>query len=257
MPALIPCELIARHVGELYKCSAKEGYIAIQTPFIFPDGDIIELYYKDTPSGGLLTDFGETLRWLNGQTPAPRRTKRHLQLIGDTCANHKVTFSDDQVSVRVPQPELMAESITRLIQAAIRITDISFTFRPRQFESFADEVAEFLLEKNVSSIRNHKIEGASGETWNVDFKTHVRRDALLFTLSTGNRANARRLTDHVVAAFRDLRNLQSDPNEPVHFISLVDDTSDAWQPEDFKRMEDVATVANWSRPDELLERLAA
>ena len=256
MAALAPCELIARHMGKLYKCLSIDGYIAIQTPFVFPDGDIIELYYKDTAKGGVLTDLGETLRWLSGQTPAEKRTKKHLQLIHDTCSTHKVNFSDDEVSIIVPQPELMAASITRSIQAAIRIADVSFTFRHRQFESFADEVADFLLERKVSAIRNYEIEGVSSTVWKIDFRTHLQRDSLLFALSTGNRAQAKRLTDHVVAALHDLRNLQSQ-NEQLNFISLVDDTTDAWQPEDFKRMEDVAVVANWSRQDELLEMLAA
>jgi hypothetical protein len=44
MPAIMPCELIAKHVGELYRCFTENDYITIQTPFIFPDGDIIELY---------------------------------------------------------------------------------------------------------------------------------------------------------------------------------------------------------------------
>lgn len=173
MAAIMPCELIAKHVGELYKCVAGNDYITIQTPFIFPDGDIIELYYQDTPAGGLLTDFGETLRWLSGQTPAQRRTKRHIKLIEDTCLTHHVKFLDDEVSVNVPRPELMAEAITRLAQAAIRITDVSFTFRARQFESFADEVYDLLIEKNVPFERNHKLEGESGEAWTIDFKTHL------------------------------------------------------------------------------------
>jgi len=249
--------MIAKHIGELYKCFAEKDYITIQTPFIFPDGDVIELYYQDTPAGGLLTDFGETLRWLGGQTPAQRRTKRHLQLIEDTCSTHHVKLDDNQVSVAVSRPELMAEAITRLAQAAIRITDVSFTFRPRQFESFADEVHEFLIEKDVSLERNHKIEGESGETWTVDFKTHLRtKDSLVYTLSTGNRAQAKRLTDHVVAAFYDLRKLRSD-DPSTNLISLVDDSTDAWEPEDFKRMESLSTVASWSRQDEFLNRLAA
>ena len=227
MPAIMPCELIAKHVGELYRSFTEKNYITIQTPFIFPDGDIIELYYQETSDGGLITDFGETLRWLSGQTPAQRRTKRHIQLIEDTCSTHRVRFADDQVSVRVPQPELMAEAITRLVQAAIRITDVSFTFRARQFESFADEVYEFLTEKHVSVERNYKVDGVSGQNWTVDFRTHLRsKVSLLYTLSTGNRAQAKRLTDHVVAAFHDLRGLRGD-DPPVNLVALVDDTSDA------------------------------
>jgi Domain of unknown function DUF1828 len=257
MSAVVPCELIAKHVGELYKCFAENEYTIIRTPYIFPDGDIIELYYHETSMGGFLTDFGETLRWLNGQTPAQRRTKRHISLIEDACLTHHVDFVDGQVSVKVLQPEMMAEAITRLAQAAIRITDVSFTFRGRQFESFADEVEEFLVEKSVPIERNYKIEGESKTVWTIDFRTvWSTKTSLIYTLSTGSRGQAKRLTDHVVAAFYDLRNLRSEI-PPVKLVSLVDDTTDVWEPEDFRRLESLSFVSNWSRQDEFLEQLAA
>lgn len=257
MAAILPCELIARYIGELYKCLPENDYIAIRTPYIFPDGDTIELYYHETSAGGQLTDFGETLRWLSGQTPAQRRTKRHISLIEDACSTHGVNFVDGQVSVPVPQPEMMAEAITRLAQAAIRITDVSFTFRARQFESFADEVEEFLIERSIPLERSYKIQGESQRLWTIDFRTmRPNKASLIHTLSTGSRGQAKRLTEYVVTAFYDLRHLRTE-TPPVNFISLVDDTIDVWEPEDFKLLESLSLVANWSRQDELLERLAA
>jgi hypothetical protein len=79
MAAIMPCELIAKHVGELYKCSAENDYITIRTPFMFPDGDIVELYYQETAIGWITDRFWETIRWLSDQSPAQRRTKRHLR----------------------------------------------------------------------------------------------------------------------------------------------------------------------------------
>ena len=258
MTTVLPCELIARHIGDLYKCSPGDDYIAIRTPYIFPDGDIIELYYQDTGGGGRLTDFGETLRWLSGQTPAQRRTKKHLSLIEDTCSTHHVEFVDGQVSVEVGRPEVMAEAITRLAQAAIRIADVSFTFRGRSFQSFADEVEELLAERQILSQRNYKTEGESGESWTIDLRTELRtKTSLVYVLSTGSRGQAKRLTDHVVAAFYDLRKLR-DETPPVNLISLVDDETEVWEPEDFKRLESLSSrVVAWSRPDDFIESLAA
>jgi Domain of unknown function DUF1828 len=257
MTAIMPCELISRYIGELYKCSQGDDYIAIRTPYIFPDGDIIELYYQGTGASGRLTDFGETLRWLGGQTPAQRRTKKHLSLIEDTCSTHHVELVDGQVSVNVGRPEAMAEAITRLAQATIRIADVSFTFRSRAYQSFADEVEELLVDKQISFERNAGVEGESGELWPIDFRTvRQARTSLVYVLSTGSRGQAKRLTDHVVAAFYDLRKLR-DETPPINLISLVDDDAAVWEPEDFKRLESLSKVAAWSRPDDFIDSLAA
>lgn len=251
---MMPCELIAKQIGGLFKCSAADSYTTIQTPYLFPDGDIIELFFRETSTAGaLLTDFGETLRWLDGQTAARHRTKRHLKLIQDVCSSQRVEFNQGEVSVKVSAPEMMADAITRLAQATIRIADLSFTFRTTVFQSFDDEVEEFLWEHQINFERRFEIKGASGTDWLVDFRTRANKTGLLFTLSSGSRAAANRRTDHVVAAFDDLKHLR----DQFQFVSLVDDTIDVWISEDFKRLEPHCRIANWSKPDELLYELQA
>ncbi|AIA55747.1 hypothetical protein Acaty_c1888 [Acidithiobacillus caldus ATCC 51756] len=41
------------------------------------------------------------------------------------------------------------------------------------------------------------------------------------------------------------------------FVSLFDDTEDVWQDEDFRLVQDLSTVARWSRPDEFETDLRA
>ena len=91
----------------------------------------------------------------------------------------------------------------------------------------------------------------------MDFLTRMpEKNSLLYILSTGSRAAARSLVEHVVAAWYDLSSLKVDPNF-LHFISLFDDTMDIWNPEDFNLVQDLSTITSWSKPDELLELLAA
>jgi hypothetical protein len=89
-------------------------------------------------------------RHLDGLTVSQRRTKRQLALIQDVCDSHGVKFSEGNVSVEVLDPRCVADAVMRLAQATIRISDLSFTFRTRLFESFIDEVADFLEEKRIS-----------------------------------------------------------------------------------------------------------
>lgn len=75
-------------------------------------------------------------------------------------------------------------------------------------------------------------------------------------MSTGSRAAARGVAEHVLAAWFDLSHLQVGP-EALRFVSLFDDTLDVWTPEDFRLVEPLSEVTRWSRPDEFAEKLAA
>lgn len=79
---------------------------------------------------------------------------------------------------------------------------------------------------------------------------------MVFLLSTGARAAARRVSEHVVAGCHDLNHLRlSEPH--LFFISLFDDTQDVWSEEDFRLVEQLSEVARWSRTDELERMLRA
>jgi hypothetical protein len=45
--------------------------------------------------------------------------------------------------------------------------------------------------------------------------------------------------------------------EGLVFLSLFDDTQGEWREEDFKLVEDLSDVVFWSKPEELIERIAA
>jgi hypothetical protein len=75
-------------------------------------------------------------------------------------------------------------------------------------------------------------------------------------LSTGSRAAARGVAEHVLAAWYDLSHLKIGP-QGLSFLSLFDDTLDIWTIEDFKLVGDLSEVIFWSKPDEFLQKLAA
>jgi|SRR5579875_2733692 len=141
----------------------------------------------------------------------------------------------------------------RLAQAALRISDLWFIFRIRSVESIADEVVDFLTERQLPFDRGEKRAGRSGRSWTVDF--HVRppeRSSLVYVLSTGNRSAARTVAEYVLAAWYDLNHLAAGP-EALWFVSLFDDTIDVWNSEDFRLVESLSAVARWSQPEEFAE----
>jgi hypothetical protein len=252
-----PCDVIGQTLGTLFTCSEVNNYIRIRTPFLYPDGDVIDLFYTELDGEPNVTDFGETLRWLRMQSLSPKRSPKQQKLIEDVCLNHGIELYKGMLMSRVKKGESLAKTVIRVSQGAMRTADLWFTLRTRAIESASEEVELFFAEKGIKFERYQSFAGKSGRTWRVDFLTRMpQKESLLYILSTGSRAAARSLVEHVVAAWYDLSSLKVDPHI-LNFISLFDDTMDIWNPEDFNLVQDLSTITCWSKPDELLEVLAA
>lgn len=250
-----PCDYIAENMGELFECLPVNGRTRIRTPYLYPDGDVIDVFLTEDDFPTTLTDFGDTLGWLWTQTVSSRRTSRQQRLIEDVCLTHGVELYRGMLMVRVRRPELLSEAVVRLSQAALRVSDLWFTFRSQTAASINDEVEEFLLGRDIRFDRGERLVGRSGRTWSVDFHTRTaERSALVNVLSTGSNASARRMAEHTLATWHDLSNLRI-AIEGMRFVSLFDDELDVWTPEDFGLVEQVSEVAYWSRKDEFAELL--
>ena len=201
---MTPCEKIARTVNELFICSPVNGYQQIRTPFLYPDGDIIDLYLATNGQQVTLTDLGETTRWLRVQSLSQKRSVKQKQMIEDICLNHGIEFFRGMLSLRVNETDDMALVVTRLAQAAIRVSDLSFTFRQRVAETVSDEVSDLLSECLIPFDRGEPLAGRSGKVWRIDF--HVRapqRSSLVNVLSTASKGTVRGIVDHTVATWFD------------------------------------------------------
>ncbi|MDZ7754468.1 MAG: DUF1828 domain-containing protein [Gammaproteobacteria bacterium] len=249
------CQEFKANLSELFTCSEQGGYQRIRTPYLFPDGDNIDLFCKIEDDLITVTDLGETTRWLRMQSVSLRRSPKQLKLIEDACLTHGVEFYRGMLLARCRPGDSLAAVVIRVAQASLRVSDIWFTFRTRAVESIVDEVADYLSEHQFHFQPREKLAGNSGRGWTVDF--HVRvpaRSSLVYVLSTANRSRARAVVEHVTAAWFDLNHLAAGP-EALHFVSLFDDTADIWSDEDFSLVESLSTVSRWSRPDEFADVL--
>lgn len=251
------CSELRKGLAELYFCSEHGPYHRIRTPFLYPDGDVIDLFCKREGNILTISDLGETTRWLRMQSVSPRRSVKQRGLIEDVCLTYGVEFYRGMLQARCRPGDSLAMIVQRVAQAALSVSDLWFTLRIRSIESITDEVADFLTERRFPFDRGQKLAGRSGRTWTVYF--HVRppaRSSLVYVLSTGNRSAARSIAEHVLAAWYDLNHLAVGP-EALRFVSLFDDTIDVWSPEDFRLVENLSTIARWSNPDHFVEVLTA
>ena len=253
------CAALKNEMGALFTCTAQGDYYRIGTPYLYPDGDNIDLFCRWDGDTVTVTDLAETVGWLRMQSIATRRSPNQDRLIADVCITHGVEFQRGMLQARWRPDEDLASVCNRVAQAALRVSDLWFTLRYRAGGagiSVANEVEEYLAERRLEYERAKKLAGRSLQVWDIDFQVRAAaRSSLVYVLNTGSRAAAGRITDHVVAAWHDLNHYAVGP-EPMQFVSLFDDTIDVWQAEDFRRVETLSRVARWSRPDEFISVLA-
>lgn len=250
------CEMMGGTFHQLFTCSMVGDYERIRTPYLYPDGDNIDLFCKRQDGLIAISDLGETLRWLRMQTTSLKRTPKQQALVEDICQTHGVELFKGTLVARWRDGQGdFASVVMRVAQAALRVSDLWFTLRTRAVQSATDEVADFLTERQFTFVRGETHVGRSGRVWTVDF--HVRipaRSSLISVLATGSRSVARGIAEHVLAEWYDLSQLAAGP-EALRFLSLFDDTADVWAEEDLRLVEPVSTVLRWSEPDGLAREL--
>jgi hypothetical protein len=121
------CQEIAKTIGKLFTCSTVNGFIRIRTPYLYPDGDVIDLFLKEKDGQYVLTDLGETLRWLYMQARSPKRSERQEAFIQDTLLTYGIKQYRGMLMLQIQKEENLTSAITRLSQAAFRISDVWFT----------------------------------------------------------------------------------------------------------------------------------
>lgn len=140
------CQVIGQSLGELFACSPANEHTRIRTPFLYPDGDVIDLFLTER-GVFTVTDLGETLGWLRMQSPSARRSPKQQKLIEDVCLNHGLELYKGMLLARVPEGgAALVSTVMRVAQGALRVADLWFTLRTRAVESVSDEVEEFLGE---------------------------------------------------------------------------------------------------------------
>ena len=258
MNANILCASVGRTLPPLFVCSPapREG-VRVRTSMLYPDGEVVDVFVLERGSGYTVTDFGDALGWLWLQSISQRRSGRQETLVQDVCRTLRIELFHDQLVLRQVGEDTLGEAVVRVAQAAVRVSDLWFTFRSQSFQNTADEVEEWLREKQIPFDRQVQKQGRSTQNWTIDFETYTdNRTSLVFLLSTGSRGTVRRLAEHVLAGCVDLSHLKVNQSG-LAFVSLFDDTEDVWRPEDFNLVDELSEIARWSRPDEFESLLRA
>jgi hypothetical protein len=254
-----PCEEIANNIGCLFLCSNVGDFTRIRTPYIYPDGDVIDLFLKEKIGIKTLTDLGETTRWLRMQSVSKERSNKQERLIQDICLTHGVEFHRGMLIIRLSNPNesrSLSQAVIDLSEAVIRVADLWFLQTNRDNKSIIDDVEEYLRLSKISYQRDLKIEGVSGYIWKPHFHTSTDTvSAYTFVLSSSSKNAAPGIAYRVVSAWYDLRNLKERKEKNIKFISLFNDFSDIWTDEDHRLLQELSEITYWSNKKRYLEVL--
>lgn len=243
---MTPCDAIAGQLGALFSCVQHEKYIKVRTPFLYPDGDVVDLFLDIKGSQIVVTDLGESLRWLRNQTLTMKRSARQKQLIEDIKLTNDVELYKGMLIARTDSAGL-ADAVMRVGQSAVRVGDIWFTLRTRTVESTTDEVADYLKENSFTFQRSEKFHGRSRKEWTVDFNVVVdSKSSLVNVLSAGSRPSAKVSVEHAYTMWADLKGAVQGS---TRLVSLVDDAADVWTDEEIALLSDVSSVHFWMKPE--------
>ena len=127
------CQTLRSQIGLSFECDIAGERIQIRTPFMFPDGHQIDLYWRNTASGQVVSDLGETSGWLFMHGGDDTSASRQDRVYAAACETYGVERLDIAMLVRVSEGDL-ADAVIRLAQA---ITAISQSL---DSEELSDEV---------------------------------------------------------------------------------------------------------------------
>ena len=122
------CASISKSLPPLFECTlaAHEG-VRVRTPLMYPDGGIVDVFVLERDGGYVVTDFGDALGWLRAQSASARRSPRQQLLIDDVCQTLGIEMERGQLVLRSGESDSVSETVVRLAQAVVRVSDLWFT----------------------------------------------------------------------------------------------------------------------------------
>lgn len=232
----------------LFACQEEDGRLKITTPYLYPDGDYIDLYVVESPTGLYLTDLGETMGYLADHGISPRQSPKRRKIINDVLLTQGIELFRGELRAPLVDWERAAWTVTRLSQTIVQIGDLVFSLRLSALSTFKEEVEEYWIESRIPYDVDYLVVGGSGESYTVDFCIPVpQRPGLVETLSSQSRSYANTLVSRVVRTWHDLLRVDS----RYGYISLIDDSTDVWKAEWFDQLANLSEVVVWSEREKL------
>ena len=257
------CKKIYKELEELFDCSSFDEYIRIETPFLYPDGDIVDLFYKENSIDKVISDLGGASDWLGLQTISKHRTDKQEQQIEYICESYRIEFRKGEFFIDLSkgnETRNLTEAIFDLGQAIIRISGLWFLQINRTKNQIISSIEAFMENSDIRFEKDKPFEGLSGTVWKPNFYTENKNEKfLIYVLSTEKKSSTSNIIYRINAAWDDLSYLKSNQNEinnnNLKFMSLFDDRYDVWKASQRKLLKNNSIIKNFSNRTDLRNTL--
>lgn len=117
------CYRLSSQLEGAFNCEIMGEYVLIRTPFIFPDGDAVDLYWQNSPDGQVVSDLGETYGWLFVNGSSESLTAKQNRAYDDACSTYGVKRRAGVLWAPVVDGNL-ASVVFRLSQAITMVSQV-------------------------------------------------------------------------------------------------------------------------------------
>ncbi len=234
------------------------GHIRIETALLSPDGASIDVFVQGEQPllGGYdLTDLGQTIAWLLNVQVKPWESKKRQRLLEDAIRLCGVHQKGGELTYPIPDIEHLPEGMLRLVQACLRVSDLTFTRRSTQQSIFSEEVEEILADNELTYEPNFEVLGRYGKPVRVDYRVYGRSiNSSVLTLSASNPTQAHIQANELFRKWFDI----GEPHGSEQNVTIYDDSKkDVYRDEDLARLNDFSILLPVSDRPTLRDVLAA
>lgn len=117
---------VAASLPNRFTCSpASRGNLRVETPMLFPDGGIVDVFVVEREGAWCVTDFGEASDWIEMKTDGGSPSPKQARMIEDLCRTLGVTNRDGCLELRLNTPEEVGDAVVRVAQAVAQVAGVS------------------------------------------------------------------------------------------------------------------------------------
>lgn len=248
-------DLVTQYVQTLresFRTSENAFGCSISTPFVRPDGDIIELLVEHGSDGRIvLSDGGATFSYLYVSGLAlSKRLQDDARKIG---RRYGIGLEMNELVAQVSDGALAGEVAHNLVQAILNVAALIEKRRPFLNLNFDEEVEAIIIGQGKNYDADYPVKGDK-ETHVVKFHLNSGANLVVQPLSQSNVTRAKRLTERWNYYFRDIL----DSNPTLTCLAILDDRGEregVWLPTVTVPLAGLARMIRWSQKTEFVDIL--
>ena len=249
-------QTIRNGIAGLYNCEdGPNGSITILTPFVFPNGDLLDLSVEQTSAGLVVSDLGETYGWLFRTSGIDNLTPARLRKIHEIENGTGVQFWHGNLRYECDDSGDLALGVHLVAQAALQIAELRHSTKSAPRRRNQDRLDEWFEAKSLNVVRDVRVPGRSQHKWKIDYRITVAdRDSYAMWIDSPDQPSALPAVYRTYTTYADLKH-SANGAASVPRISILDGADTQWRTEERALLEDVSSVVCWSDQDQLLPLL--